>query len=58
MIRVSSEVTVVAHASKFGRRSLSLIGKIECAQRIITDNRVEEETASALRAMGVDLVVV
>jgi DeoR family transcriptional regulator of aga operon len=58
MIRVSSEVTVVADASKFGRRSLSLIGKIECAQRIITDNRVDEETAGALRAKGVDLVVV
>jgi DeoR family transcriptional regulator, aga operon transcriptional repressor len=58
MIRVSNEVTVVADASKFGRRSLSLIGKIECAQRIITDSRIDPETAGAVRAKGVDLVIV
>lgn len=58
MIRVSSEVTVVADASKFGRRSLSLIGKIESASRIITDNRVDAEMAEAVRAKGVELVIV
>lgn len=58
MIRVSNEVTVVADASKFGRRSLSLIGKIECAQRIITDGRVDAEMATALRAKGLEVIVV
>jgi DeoR family transcriptional regulator of aga operon len=58
MIRVASEVTVVADASKFGRRSLSLIGKIESASRIITDNRVESDMADAVRAKGVELVIV
>jgi DeoR family transcriptional regulator of aga operon len=58
MIRVANQVTVVADASKFGRRSLSLIGKIECAQRIITDNRISPETAAALRGKGVELIVV
>jgi DeoR family transcriptional regulator of aga operon len=58
MIRISNEVTVVADASKFGRRSLSIIGKIECAKRIITDDRVDTEMANALRAKGVELVVV
>lgn len=58
MIRVSSEVTVVADASKFGRRSLSLIGKIENASRIITDNRVDAVMAEAVRAKGVELVIV
>ena len=58
MIRASNQVTVVADASKCGRRSLSLIGKMDCAQRIITDNRVSNEMASALRIKGLDLIVV
>jgi DeoR family transcriptional regulator of aga operon len=58
MIRVASEVTVVADASKFSRRSLSLIGKVECAQRIITDSRVDNEMAEKLRAKGLEVIVV
>jgi DeoR family transcriptional regulator, aga operon transcriptional repressor len=58
MIRISNEVTVVADASKFGRRSLSLIGKVECARRVITDDRVGKEDSDALRAKGLDLVIV
>jgi DeoR family transcriptional regulator of aga operon len=58
MIRISNEVTVVADASKFGRHSLSLIGKVECARRVITDNRVRAEISDALRAKGIDVVVV
>ena len=58
MIRVANEVTVVTDASKFGRRSLSLIGNIECAQRIITDDRVTSETAAALRAKGLEVIIV
>jgi DeoR/GlpR family transcriptional regulator of sugar metabolism len=58
MIRVSNQVTVVADASKFGRRSLSLIGKIDCAQRIITDSRISSEAAAACRAKGLELIIV
>ncbi len=58
MIRVTNEVTVVADASKFGRRSLSRIGKIECAQRIVTDSRVDNEIATKLRARGLEVRVV
>ena len=58
MIRISNEVTVVADASKFGRPSLSGIGKIESARRIITDNRIPPEIASSLLARGVELVIV
>jgi DeoR family transcriptional regulator of aga operon len=58
MIRASNQVNVVADASKFGRRSLSLIGKIDCAQRIITDNRVSSEMVAAVRVKGLELIVV
>ncbi len=58
MIRVSNDVTVVADASKFGKRSLSVIANIECAHRIITDGRVSPEMTSSLRAKGVEVVIV
>lgn len=57
MIRVSNETTVVADASKFGRRSLSVIGTIECARRIITDNTVNPQIRDVLRARGVEVVI-
>jgi DeoR family transcriptional regulator of aga operon len=58
MIRAADEVTVVADASKFGRRSLSLIGNIECARRIVTDSRLDKEIAAKLRDRGVEVIVV
>jgi DeoR family transcriptional regulator of aga operon len=58
MIRASNEVTVVADASKFGRISLAVIGNLECARRVITDNRVSKEVIEALRAKGLDPVIV
>jgi Transcriptional regulators of sugar metabolism len=58
MIRVSNEVTVVADASKFGRRSLSLIAKLDAVHRVITDNRITAEMQDAVKAKGVELVVV
>lgn len=57
MIRISSQVTAVADASKFGRRSLSVICGVERIDRIITDERIAPETASALEARGVEVVV-
>ena len=58
MIRVANEVTVVADASKFSRHSLSLIGKIECAKRVVTDSRVDPEVITRLRSKGLEVIVV
>jgi DeoR family transcriptional regulator of aga operon len=58
MISVSQEVTVIADASKMGRRSLSLIGGVNLVKRVITDNRVGEETACQFRKRGIDLIIV
>ncbi len=58
MISASNEVTVVADASKFGRRGLSLIGGIHCARRVITDNQVPHETAAKLRDKGLEVIIV
>jgi DeoR family transcriptional regulator of aga operon len=57
MIRVSNEVTVVADGSKFGRRSLSIIGPIESARRIITDAGAHHQIADAIRARGVEVAI-
>ena len=58
MIRAAREVSVIADATKFGRRSLSLIGDIRSIHRVITDSRVNEEMVCQLRKMGIEVVVV
>jgi DeoR/GlpR family transcriptional regulator of sugar metabolism len=58
MMRIAHEVTVLADASKFGRRSLSVIGGIASVRRIITDDRARPETLDTIRAMGVEVIVV
>jgi len=58
MIKVSSEVTVVADSSKIGRRSLSTIDSLSSIHRLITDDRIKAEAAHTLRARGVELIIV
>lgn len=58
MMQVSQEVTVIADASKFGRRSLSVIDRVERVRRIITDDRVQPEMLDRVRQTGVEVVVV
>jgi DeoR family transcriptional regulator of aga operon len=58
MMRIAHEVTVVADASKFGRRSLSVIGGITTVKRIITDDRVRPDTLEAIRDKRVEVIVV
>jgi DeoR family transcriptional regulator of aga operon len=58
MIRAAREVSVIADATKFGRRSLSIIGDIKSIHRVITDNRVNEELVCQLRKMGIEVLIV
>jgi len=58
MIAVSTEVTIVADSSKIGRRSLSTIGSLPAIHRLITDDRIKPEAAQALKARGLELIVV
>ncbi len=57
MMQVSNEVTVIADASKIGRRSLSLISDLASAHRIITDERISQEMLTKIRGTGVEVVV-
>jgi DeoR family transcriptional regulator of aga operon len=58
MIRVSREVIVVADSSKFARRSLSVIAKLDGVHKVLTDDRVAPEMVAALRARSIEVVVV
>ena len=57
MIEVSRETTAVADSSKLGKRSLSVIGKPAVIQRLITDASADEKHLSALRSMGIEVVI-
>jgi DeoR/GlpR family transcriptional regulator of sugar metabolism len=58
MIAISTEVTIVADASKIGRRSLSTIGSLSAIHRLITDDRIAPEAAQLIQASGLELIVV
>ena len=58
MMQIAREVTVIADASKFGRRSLSVIGDARRVHRVITDGRVQDDMAAGLRKLGIEVVVV
>jgi len=57
MIQVSREVVVVADASKFQRRSLSVIAKLDVVHKVITDSGTSPEVLQALRARNLEVIV-
>src|SRR5215468_9029237 len=57
MIEVSQEVVAVADASKFHRRSLSVIAPVEKLHKLITDKSASPEVVEALRARGVEVIL-
>jgi DeoR family transcriptional regulator, aga operon transcriptional repressor len=58
MMRISNETTVIADASKIGRRSLSVIGNLTGVRRLITDTRVSPEMVTKFREAGVEVILV
>lgn len=58
MMRVSREVTVVADASKFGRRSLSVIGALDGVHRVITDRSASPQVLRKLRSRKIAVMSV
>jgi DeoR family transcriptional regulator of aga operon len=58
MIQVSRETVVVADSTKFQRRSLSVIARIEVAHKVITDSGATPEMVTALRARNVEVLIV
>lgn len=52
----AEEVTVVADHTKIGKRAFAKICDLDAIDRIVTDDRLPEEDAAALRDTGVDLI--
>jgi DeoR family transcriptional regulator of aga operon len=58
MLEIARSVVAVGDSSKIGRRSLSVIARIEQIDQIITDAGVPDEMVDALRARGAQVVLV
>ena len=58
MIQVSREVVVVADSTKFHRRSLSVIAKLDSVHKLITDQGAPPEVVASLRARNIEVVLV
>jgi DeoR family transcriptional regulator of aga operon len=58
MIAMARQVVVVADSSKFARRNISLIARIEQLHMLITDRGAPPEAVEQLRARGVEVRLV
>jgi DeoR family transcriptional regulator, aga operon transcriptional repressor len=58
MIHISRQVVVVADSSKFMRRNISLIAKVEQIHMLITDRAAPAEAVEELRQRGVEVRLV
>ena len=58
MIAISREVVVVADSSKFARRNISLIARVEQLHMLITDHAAPAEAVEQLRQRGVEVRLV
>jgi DeoR family transcriptional regulator of aga operon len=58
MIAMSRQVVVVADSSKFARRNISLIARIEQIHMLITDHAAPPEAVEQLRQRGVEVRLV
>lgn len=58
MIKMSRQVVVVADSSKFARRNISLIARIEQLHMLITDRGAPADCVEQLRARGVEVRLV
>jgi len=58
MAKRAEQVTLVADASKFGRRSVCVVCAFERIRRVITDSRIDQRTVAALRKRGCEVTIV
>jgi DeoR family transcriptional regulator, aga operon transcriptional repressor len=58
MIDAASQVTLLAELRSFGRRSLASIAEIEEIDRVICDSEASAGDVAALRARGIEVVLV
>ncbi len=57
MISSAKEVFVLVDSTKFGKKSFGLICGLDQVDHIITDNRIDKDTAKEIRSLGIDLII-
>jgi DeoR/GlpR family transcriptional regulator of sugar metabolism len=57
IMRSGEQKVLVVNSSKFGKVSLSTIGKIDIFDVVITDNKIPEEYLNKLKKLGVNLII-
>lgn len=57
MISSAAQVTVIADSSKFGHRSLAVIGSFHSVQRLITDTDAPPDAVAKLRSHGLEVLL-
>jgi DeoR family transcriptional regulator of aga operon len=58
MIQIAREVTIVADASKIGRRGLAVIAKTTAIHRLITNRAADPQLIEKIRALGIAVELV
>ncbi len=58
MIEISKEVIVLVDSSKFKKRSLAFICKIDQIDKVITDSNISDEDKKRLEDGGVEVIIV
>jgi DeoR family transcriptional regulator of aga operon len=58
MIKVATQVILMADSSKFGRRSVGVIDSLDSIDRIVTDSKISKEYLERLSELGIDTLVV
>lgn len=57
MINSAKEVIILADSTKFGKKSFGKICGLDKVDHIITDENIYPETASKIKALGIDLTI-
>jgi len=57
MLEAAREVVLIADSSKFDKTGIGCIAPLMSAHKLITDSRIEAQTASAIRAMGIEVLI-
>jgi DeoR/GlpR family transcriptional regulator of sugar metabolism len=57
MLQVARETYLLADSSKFGKASFASLGSMRCVQYLITDDRIDPDTAARIRALGVQVII-
>lgn len=58
MMNISGEIILLVDESKFGRRSLAVISKIEKLDKIITNKKMTDNELSMFKKLGVEITTV